>query len=135
MFKLAVRGRMMIAHSFRGEIFGPAQQLHGATYVVDVAFSRAGLDPDGLVVDIGLAHHAVDAVLAAFNYKNLDELPEFAGVNTTTEFLAQEIWRRLCAKVADGSLGVHAGGLSAIGVTLRESDVAWASFEAPLPEA
>lgn len=132
MFKLSVRGRIMIAHSFRGEIFGPAQGLHGATYVVDVAFSRKGLDPDGLVVDIGLAHKAVDAVLHAFNYKNLDELPEFQGINTTTEFLAQEIWRRLGAKVHDGSLGVHAGGLSGISVTLRESDVAWASYEGPI---
>ena len=132
MFRLNVRGRMMIAHSFVGEIFGPAQGLHGATYVVDVAFSRKGLDPDGLVVDIGLAHVAVDAVLADLNYKNLDDLPEFKGINTTTEYLSQEVWRRLGTKVADGSLGVHASGLSGISVTLRESDVAWASYEGPI---
>ena len=100
--------------------------------MVDVAFSRKGLDPDGLVVDIGLAHVAVDAVLADLNYKNLDDLPEFKGINTTTEFLAQEVWRRLGAKVTDGSLGVHASGLSGISVTLRESDVAWASYEGPI---
>ncbi len=117
----------MIAHSFRGEVFGPAQQLHGATYVIEAEFRRRKLDSDGLVVDIGLAHTALAAVLAELNYKNLDTLPEFEGVNTTTEFLAGEIARRIIARIRAGELG--SDPLDGLGVTLRESDVAWASYE------
>jgi 6-pyruvoyl-tetrahydropterin synthase len=120
----------MIAHSFRGAVFGPAQALHGATYVVDAEFAAAELDPDGLVVDIGLAHRALADVLAPLAYRNLDEVPDFAGTNTTTEFLAGEIWRRLRDRVVAGELGRHR--LAGLRVTLRESDVAWASHEADL---
>ena len=130
MFRLTVRDRVMIAHSFTGEVFGPAQQLHGATYVVDAEFQREALDDDGLIVDIGLAHVALKAVLDQINYKNLDEEPRFSGENTTTEFLARWVWDELAARAAAGELG--APGLSGICVTLRESDVAWASYEAPL---
>ncbi len=131
MYRVAVRDRVMIAHSFRGAVFGPAQQLHGATYVVDAEFSAAALDGDGLVVDIGLAHRALAAALADLAYQNLDDDPAFAGINTTTEFLAGELWRRIAARVARGELGRHA--LAGLRITLRESDVAWASFDAPLP--
>jgi 6-pyruvoyl-tetrahydropterin synthase len=127
-FSLTVRDHMMVAHSFRGEVFGPAQRLHGATFVVDAAFSRAELDADNLVVDIGLAAGALRAVLSELNYRNLDEEPDFAGVNTTTEFLAKIIADRLARRVADGSLGEGARGLAEISVTLRESHVAWASY-------
>ena len=130
MYHLTVRDRVMIAHSFKGEVFGPAQQLHGATYVVEAEFQRQTLDDDGLIVDIGLAHVALAAVLKCINFKNLDEVEEFAGSNTTTEFLAHWVWGELAKRIADGELG--AGGLSGLGVTLRESDVAWASYEAPL---
>jgi len=127
---LTVRDRVMIAHSFRGEVFGPAQQLHGATYLVEAGFMRAELDGDGLIVDIGLAHVALAAVLKQINFKNLDELVEFTGHNTTTEYLARWVWGELAERIAAGELG--AGGLSGLGVTLRESDVAWASYEASL---
>lgn len=130
MFRLTVRDRVMIAHSFNGEVFGPAQQLHGATYVVEAEFQREDLDADGLIVDIGLAHVALKAVLDQINFKNLDDVEEFAGHNTTTEFLARWVWTEIAQRVAAGELG--APGLSGIGVTLRESDVAWASYEAPL---
>ena len=133
MYSVCVRDHMMIAHSFRGEVFGPAQRLHGATYVVDLEFRRAALDADGLVVDIGLASNALRATLEALNYRNLDELPEFAGRNTTTEFLAREIHDRVAARIANGRLGPNAAGLTAMRVTLRESHVAWASYEGPLP--
>jgi 6-pyruvoyl-tetrahydropterin synthase len=133
MYSLTVRDHFMIAHSFRGEVFGPAQRLHGATYVVDAEFRRARLDADGLVVDIGLASEALRGVLAALNYRNLDELPEFAGRNTTTEFLAHEIWQRLVAAIHSGKLGPAAGGVNALRVELRESHVARAGFEAPVP--
>jgi len=129
-YRVAVRDRVMIAHSFRGAVFGPAQALHGATYVVDAEFAAAELDPDGLVVDIGLAHRALAAVLAPLAYQNLDEVPAFAGRNTTTEFLAGEIWRGLRDRVGAGELGRHR--LAGLRVTLRESDVAWASHEAAL---
>lgn len=132
MFSLTVRDHVMIAHSFRGEIFGPAQRLHGATYVVDATFRRPELDQDGLVVDIGLAADVLKAVLAPMAYRNLDELPEFAGQNTTTEFLAREVFRRLADAVGEGRLGPGAQGLSAIEVTLRESHIAWASYEGRL---
>jgi 6-pyruvoyl-tetrahydropterin synthase len=131
-FSLTVRDHMMVAHSFRGEVFGPAQRLHGATFVVDAAFSRAELDADNLVVDIGLAAEALRAVLSELNYRNLDEEPDFAGANTTTEFLAKIIADRLAGRVAGGSLGEGAQGLAEISVTLRESHVAWASYRRTL---
>ncbi|MEQ1570734.1 MAG: 6-carboxytetrahydropterin synthase [Myxococcota bacterium] len=130
MFRVTVRDRVMIAHSFRGAVFGPAQQLHGATYVVEAEFGARELDPDGLVVDIGLAHQALSAVLADLAYKNLDTLPELAGINTTTEWLAGLLWRRLVERIGRGELG--RGPVDALRVTLRESDVAWASFDAPV---
>ncbi|NKZ04488.1 6-pyruvoyl trahydropterin synthase family protein [Actinomadura latina] len=132
MFGITVRDHVMIAHSFRGEVFGPAQRLHGATYVVDATFRRAGLDPDGLVVDIGLATRELGEVLGGLNYRNLDEEPEFAGVNTSTEFLAKVIADRLAGRIHAGALGEHARGLSGITVTLHESHVAWASYERDL---
>ncbi len=128
MFSLTVRDHMMVAHSFTGEVFGPAQRLHGATFVVDATFHRAELDADNLVVDIGLATDRLKAVLGELNYRNLDEVPEFAGVNTSTEFLAKWIADRLAAAVHDGALGEGARGLDAVSVTLRESHVAWASY-------
>ncbi|MDE3003091.1 MAG: 6-carboxytetrahydropterin synthase [Gemmatimonadota bacterium] len=130
MYKLNVRDHFMIAHSFRGEAFGPAQRLHGATYVVDATFKRAELDEDGLVVDIALAGEQLKAVLDDLNYRNLDEVAAFEGKNTTTEFLAREIQERLVRAVHDGKLGPNASGCSAIEVTLNESHVAWASYEA-----
>jgi len=131
-YSLNVRDHFMIAHSFRGEIFGPAQRLHGATYVVDATFRRAELDADGLVVDIGLAAQLLREVLHDLNYRNLDDEPAFQGENTTTEFLAREIHRRLSRAVASGRLGEGAGGLASLSVKLNESHVAWASFEGPL---
>ena len=130
MYKLNVRDHFMIAHSFRGEAFGPAQRLHGATYVVDATFKRADLDQDGLVVDIALAGEQLKAVLDALNYRNLDDVPEFEGHNTTTEFLAREIQERLVRAIHDGKLGPNASGCTSIEVTLNESHVAWASYEA-----
>ena len=130
MYKLNVRDHFMIAHSFRGEAFGPAQRLHGATYVVDATFKRAELDEDGLVVDVALAGEQLKAVLDDLNYRNLDEVAAFEGKNTTTEFLAREIQERLVRAVHDGKLGPNASGCSAIEVTLNESHVAWASYEA-----
>lgn len=130
MYKLNVRDHFMIAHSFRGEAFGPAQRLHGATYVVDATFKRAELDEDGLVVDIALAGEQLKATLDELNYRNLDDVPEFEGQNTTTEFLAREIQERLVRAVHDGRLGPNASGCSSIEVTLNESHVAWASYEA-----
>ena len=132
MFSLTVRDHMMIAHSFRGEVFGPAQRLHGATFVVDATFRRAELDPDNIVVDIGLAARELRAVLDGLGYRNLDDEPEFAGVNTSTEFLAKVVADRLAARVHAGGLGEAARGLAEIVVTLRESHVAWASYERPL---
>ena len=125
MFSVTVRDHMMIAHSFRGEVFGPAQSLHGATYVVDATFRRATLDADGLVIDIGRAAEALRAVLGAFNYRNLDDEPDFAGTNTTTEALAKVVADRL-ADALPGS------GLDGLVVTLHESHVAWASYERTL---
>ena len=132
MFSVTVRDSMMIAHSFRGEVFGPAQRLHGATYVVDATFRRAALDPDGLVVDIGRAAAALRDVLADLTYRNLDDDPSFAGRNTTTELLAQVVADRLAERVTAGSLGVAAGDLAGLTVTLHESHVAWASYERSL---
>jgi len=129
MFRLNVRDHFMIAHSFRGEIFGPAQRFHGATYVVDATFCRPELDADGLVVDIGLATQVLKETLEPLNYRNLDESPDFKGENTTTEFLAREIFVRLARAVREGRLGEGARGLSSLRVTLSESHVAWASYE------
>jgi 6-pyruvoyl-tetrahydropterin synthase len=131
-FSITVRDHMMIAHSFTGEVFGPAQRLHGATYVVDATFRRPDLDADGIVVDIGLATQQLGAVLADINYRNLDEVPSFAGVNTSTEFLAQVVADRLADAVHAGALGAGARGLAGIAVTLRESHVAWATYERDL---
>jgi 6-pyruvoyl-tetrahydropterin synthase len=123
----------MIAHSFRGEVFGPAQQLHGATYVVDWELRREMLDADGLVVDIGKASTLLREVLVQLGYQNLDEHPDFKGQNTTTEFLARAIFDRLAGRIAGGALGAGAEALCAMRVQLSESHLAWAAFEAPLP--
>jgi 6-pyruvoyl-tetrahydropterin synthase len=127
-FSLTVRDHMMVAHSFTGEVFGPAQQLHGATFVVDATFSRPELDADNIVVDIGLATDQLKAVLGRLSYRNLDDLPEFNGVNTSTEFLAKFVADQLADRVHSGSLGEGARGLAEITVTLKESHVAWASY-------
>ena len=132
MFSVSVRDHFMIAHSFEGQVFGPAQKLHGATYVVDVELRRAELDPDGIVVDIGRASDAVRDVLTALNFRNLDDEPAFRGKNTTTEFLAFVIHERIAAKIAAGDLGSHARGLQSLRVTLHESHVAWAAYEGAL---
>ena len=132
MFSVTVRDHMMVAHSLRGDVFGPAQRLHGATYVVDATFRRRDLDADGLVVDIGRATEELRAVLADLTYRNLDEEPALAGVNTTTEALARVIADRLAERARGGSLGGAAHELESVVVTLRESHVAWASYERPL---
>ena len=133
MYSIAVSGHFMIAHSFVGEMFGPAQHLHGATYAVEMEVRRNELDGNGLVCDIGLAKTLLDEVLAALDYKNLDEVREFRGRNTTTEFLAGEIHRRLKPRIAAGALGTGtAGALASLRVMLRESPIAWAAFEGPL---
>jgi 6-pyruvoyl-tetrahydropterin synthase len=131
-FSVTVRDHMMIAHSLRGEVFGPAQRLHGATYVVDATFRRAALDADGVVVDIGRAAEELRAVVAELNYRNLDDEPAFAGVNTSTEALARVIADRLAERVQAGALGGAAAQLDGLVVTLRESHVAWASYERAL---
>jgi 6-pyruvoyl-tetrahydropterin synthase len=131
-FSVTVRDHMMIAHSFRGEVFGPAQRLHGATYVVDATFRRAALDADNLVVDIGRAAETLHAVLAELNYSNLDDEPAFAGVNTSTEALARVVADRLADRVHAGAMGETARGLDGLVVTLHESHIAWASYERPL---
>lgn len=128
MFSVKVRDHFMIAHSFQGEVFGPAQALHGATYVVDVEFFRPDLDASGIVVDIGRAIDGLKATLAKLNYRNLDEDPAFAGVNTTTEVLAKTIFDAMAAMAAGDGLGVPAGSVSEIRVTLNESHVASASY-------
>ena len=133
MFSVNVRDHFMIAHSFRGEAFGPAQRLHGATYVVDAEFRRRALDPDGMVVDIARATELLRAVLGELNLRNLDDDPAFAGHNTTTEFMARVLYDRIAARIAAGALGPHAGGLQALRVTLHESHVAWAAYEGALP--
>ena len=132
MYSVTVRDHFMIAHSFKGEIFGPAQGLHGATYVVDVEFKRMELDDDGLVIDIGAALQALRVVLAELNYRNLDEDPAFEGRNTTTEFLARLIFERIAAEIEAGALGEGAHGLTALRVTLHESHVASASYDGAL---
>jgi len=129
MFSVTVRDHMMIAHSLKGDVFGPAQRLHGATYVVDVELSRPDLSPDGIVVDIGRAGDALRRALADLSYRNLDDLPEFAGRNTTTEFLAKVIFERLAAALRGGDIGPGGSEVERMRVTLRESHVASASFE------
>jgi 6-pyruvoyl-tetrahydropterin synthase len=131
-FSVTVRDHVMIAHSFRGAVFGPAQRLHGATYVVDATFRRPELDADDLVVDIGAATAELGAVLGELNYRNLDEEPAFAGRNTSTELLARVVADRLAERVRAGTLGESARGLTGITVTLHESHVAWASYERDL---
>ena len=133
MFSVGIRDHVMIAHSFNGELFGPAQRLHGATYVVDVELKRAELDPSGGVVDIGRASEALRAALGTIHFRNLDEVPELAGKNTTTEFLSRFVWQRMADAARAGELGPGSTKISAIKVTLHESHVAWASYEHELP--
>jgi len=130
-FGLTVRDHMMVAHSFRGEVFGPAQRLHGATFVVDATFRGETLDADGILVDIGRATEVLKEVVGELSYRNLDDVPAFAGTNTTTEVLARHVADRLAEHVAAGALG-PADHLSGLVVTLHESHVAWASYERPL---
>ena len=132
MYIVSVRDHFMIAHSFKGKVFGPAQKLHGATYVVDVEFRRLQLDEDGVIVDIGLASETLKSILKELNYKNLDESDEFSEKNTTTEFLAHTIFQRMEAKVHEGLLGTLALSLNSMRVTLHESHVAWAAYEGPI---
>ena len=132
MFNVTVRGHMMVAHSFRGEVFGPAQRLHGATYIVDATFRRVALDADNIVVDIGKATEQLHAVLDELSYRNLDEEPAFAGMNTSTEALAQVIADRLADRIQAGALGETARALKGIVVTLHESHLASASYERAL---
>jgi 6-pyruvoyl-tetrahydropterin synthase len=133
MYSVNVRDHFMIAHSFHGQVFGPAQRMHGATYVVDLELRRAELDADGIVVDIGLATQVLHAVLGELNFRNLDEESAFQGRNTTTEFLARVVFDRMAARIAAGELGPNAGGLGQMKVSLHESHLAWAAYEAVLP--
>lgn len=133
MYSVCVRDHFMIAHSFSGEVFGPARQLHGATYVVDVEFMRSQLDSDDLVVDIGLAATALKDVLAKLNFRNLDDAAEFEGRNTTTEFLAQITFAQMAERIRAGELGPAAAGIERMRVKLHESHIAWAAYEADLP--
>ncbi|WP_043263244.1 6-carboxytetrahydropterin synthase [Streptomyces sp. CT34] len=132
MFSITVRDHLMVAHSFRGAVFGPAQRLHGATFIVDATFRRPELDADDIVVDIGLATRELGAVVGELNYRNLDDEPAFAGTNTSTEALAKVIADRLADRVQAGNLGEGARELSGITVTLHESHIAWASYERTL---
>ncbi len=132
MFSVTVRDHMMIAHSFRGDVFGPAQRLHGATYVVDATFRRSALDADGIVVDIGRAAEELHSVLAELTYRNLDDEAAFAGMNTSTEALARVVADRLAERVRAGALGDAARELDGLVVTLHESHIAWASYELSL---
>lgn len=132
MFTVQVRDHVMVAHSFRGAVFGPAQALHGATFVIDVAFIAQTLDENGIVVDIGRAHEVLKSVLESLRYRNLDELPEFKGKNTTTEFLAKNLFDKVASAARAGELGRDGDELGAIRVTIAESHVARASYEAPL---
>ena len=129
MYSVTVRGHMMIAHSLKGEVFGPAQQLHGATYVVDAEFRRENIDADGIVVDLGRAAAALNAVLTDLSYRNLDDEPSFKGRNTTTEFLAREVFGRLVAAIRRGDLGGGAEMIESLRVTLHESHVAAAAYD------
>jgi 6-pyruvoyl-tetrahydropterin synthase len=132
MYSVSVRDHFMIAHSFTGAVFGPAQRLHGATYVVDVEFRRPELDSDGIVVDIGRALDTVRAILGGLNFKNLDEVAEFKGRNTTTEFLARVIFDHVIGAIHRGDLGEQARGIATVRIALHESHVAWAAFEGPV---
>ena len=132
MYSVCVRDHFMIAHSFRGAVFGPAQRLHGATFVVDVEFRRRELDADGIVVDIGKAGETLKAVLGSLNFQNLDENLAFKGSNTTTEFLARVVFDRMVQAIGRGELGPTAGEIESARVTLHESHVAWASYEGPV---
>ena len=132
MFSVTVRDHMMIAHSFRGDVYGPAQRLHGATYVVDATFRRAVLDADDIVVDIGRAAEELHAVVAELTYRNLDDETAFAGMNTSTEALARVVADRLAERVHAGALGDTAQELDGLVITLHESHIAWASYERPL---
>jgi 6-pyruvoyl-tetrahydropterin synthase len=132
MYAVEVRDHVMIAHSFKGALFGPAQELHGATFVIDVAFFREALTADGVVVDIGRAHDALRSTLAPLNYKNLDALPQFAGQNTTTEFLSRHIFDAMAEAARAGALGPGSEGIARIRVTLHESHLARGWFEGPL---
>jgi 6-pyruvoyl-tetrahydropterin synthase len=132
LFSVTVRDHIMIAHSFSGDVFGPAQKLHGATFVVDATFRRAELDDDNIVVDIGLATQELGAVVSELNYRNLDNEPAFAHTNTSTEFLAKVIADRLAERIHKGALGENAKGIAGITVTLHESHIAWASYERAL---
>lgn len=132
MYELTVRDHFMIAHSFRGEIFGPAQKMHGATYVVDASFRRNELDDDDLIVDIGLASKVLGEILAEYNYRNLDEIDAFQGRNTTTEFMARVIFDQISDAIEQGRLGPTGAGLVGLKVSLKESHLAWASYEATL---
>jgi len=132
MYSVTVRDHMMVAHSLRGEVFGPAQRLHGATFVVDATLRRAELDPDGVVVDLGLAAAALHEILGELTYRNLDDDPDLAGTNTTTEVLARLVADRLAERARAGGLGADAEGLAGITVTLHESHVASASYERSL---
>jgi 6-pyruvoyl-tetrahydropterin synthase len=129
MYSVGVRDHVMIAHSFRGEVFGPAQKLHGATFVIDCEFRSERLNPDNIVVDIGRACDKLKAVCGELSYRNLDEVEEFSGVNTTTEFLARHVFDRMSAAARDGQLGPGSEGIASIKVTLWESHIAWAAFE------
>jgi 6-pyruvoyltetrahydropterin/6-carboxytetrahydropterin synthase len=135
MYSVSVRDHMMIAHSYKGEVFGPAQRLHGATLVVDVELRRAELDADGIVVDIGRATEVLHAIVGDLNFRNLDEEPAFKGRNTTTEFLARVIFDRMTAAIGQGELGAAARGIDSLRVTLHESHVAWAAFDGKIPTA
>jgi len=132
LFSITVRDHIMVAHSFQGEVFGPAQKLHGATFVVDATFRRPQLDDDNIVVDIGLASERLHAICGSLSYRNLDDEAEFKGVNTSTEFLAKVIADRLAAAATAGELGPGATGLTGVAVTLHESHIAWASYERDL---
>jgi 6-pyruvoyl-tetrahydropterin synthase len=135
MYSVSVRDHFMIAHSFSGDTFGPAQRMHGATYVVDAEFRREALDEDSVVVDIGKAAVLLREVLGALNFRNLDEEDAFAGRNTTTEFLARVIFDRLAARITDGALGPDSAGLAGMKICLHESHIAWAGYEGPLGRA
>jgi 6-pyruvoyltetrahydropterin/6-carboxytetrahydropterin synthase len=134
MYSVCVRDHFMIAHSFSGDVFGPAQRLHGATYIVDVELRRPTLDSDGVVVDIGRAAEALRAVLSEMNFRNLDEVVAFTGRNTSTEFLARVVFDRMVAAIRRGELGASAGEVESLRVTLHESHVAWAAFDARLDQ-
>ena len=132
MFSITVRDHIMIAHSFSGEVFGPAQKLHGATFVVDATFRRPELDDDNIVVDIGLASQELHAICGGLSYRNLDDEPDFLGINTSTEYLAKVIADRLATRITAGDLGPGAAGLTGLTITLHESHIAWASYERDL---